>query len=418
MGVGGAGCSAAFAIAKAQGFDVNGCDIETTSPYLDKKLSNLVKTGHSPGHLVDVSVVVYSPAVVSLDSENEEITEARKKGLEVLSWDRFVAKELLKDRFVIAVAGTHGKGTVTAMIGVILEKAGLDPTCLVGAVVSSWGKNYRIGKSKYFVIEADEYSEKFLNFIPNIAVITNIEFDHPEYFKNFAHLEEAFKKFVDNLPINSSLVIGAGVNLENKKGETIKAVDPLELNLKMIGEFNQYNAALAAAVAEELNIKKEQIFKTLDNFKGLERRFEFIGDEKGVLVFDDYAHHPTAITKTLKAIREKFPDKKIRVVYQPHLYTRTKVFFDGFVKSFSEAPVDEIILVDIFAAREKNNVGISSGDLAKFIKGNKAKYLSSLDEAANYLAKNAAAGDVILTMGAGDIYKLPLNILKKLKGQS
>lgn len=418
MGVGGAGCSAAFAIAKYQGFNVTGCDLEQTSPYLDKKLKKFVKTGHDPKHLIDIGVVVYSPAVISLDEENKELAEAKKGGLEVLSWDQFVARELLKDKFVIAVAGTHGKGTVTAMIGVILEKAGFDPTCLVGAVVSDWGKNYRVGKSKYFVIEADEYSEKFLNFVPNIAAITNIEFDHPEYFKDLAHLQKTFKKFVDKLPDDSALVTGAGVDLENKNGNTIKASDPLKLDLKMLGEFNQYNAAVAYAVAEKLNIKEEQIFKTLEDFNGVERRFEFIGEEKGVLVFDDYAHHPTAITKTLKAVREKFPGKKIRVVYQPHLYTRTKVLFDDFVKSFSEARVDEVILVPIFAAREKNKVGISSGDLAKSIKGNRAKYLPSLDEAANYLVKNVAVGDVILTMGAGDIYKLPRKILKKLKGQS
>ncbi len=415
MGAGGAGCSAAFAIAKSQGFYVNGCDIEPTSPYLDKKLSNLVKTGHDPKHLIDISVVVYSPAVVSLDNENEEIIEARKKGLEVLSWDRFVANELLKDKFVIAVAGTHGKGTVTAMVGVILEKAGMDPTCLVGAVAADWGKNYRVGKSKYFVIEADEYSEKFLNFVPNIAAITNIEFDHPEYFKDFEHLQETFKKFVDKLPHDSALVTGAGVDLENKNGETIKATEPLKLDLKMPGEFNQYNAAVASAVAEKLNIKREQIFKTLENFKGVERRFEFIGEEKGVLVFDDYAHHPTAITKTLIAAREKFPDKKIRVVYEPHLYTRTKILFDDFVKSFSEAPIDEVIFVNIFAAREKNTVNISSCDLAKAIKGNKAKYIPSLDKTADYLAKSSVVGDVIFTIGAGYIYKLPRKIIKNLK---
>lgn len=415
MGVGGAGCSAAFAIAKYQGFNVTGCDLEPVSPYLDKKLKKFVKTGHDPKHLVDVGVVVYSPAIVSLDSENEEIIEARKKGLEVLSWDRFVANELLKDKFVIAVAGTHGKGTVTAMIGVILEKAGFDPTCLVGAVVSDWGKNYRLGKSKYFVIEADEYSEKFLNFVPNIAAITNIEFDHPEYFKDLEHLQETFKKFVDKLPYDSVLVAGAGVDLKNKNGETIKASDPLELDLKMPGEFNQYNAAVACAVAEKLNIKTEQIFKTLEGFKGVERRFEFVGEEKGVLVFDDYAHHPTAITKTLIAAREKFPDKKIRVVYEPHLYTRTKILFDDFVKSFSEAPIDEVIFVDIFAAREKNTVNISSRDLSKAIKGNKAKYIPSLDKTADYLAKSSVVGDVIFTIGAGYIYKLPRKIIKNLK---
>ncbi len=415
MGAGGAGCSAAFAIAKAQGFAVSGCDVEPSSPYLDKKLSDLVKTGHDPTHLEHSDTVVYSPAITSLDEENEELSEARKKGLTVLPWDKFVAQELLKDKFVIAVAGTHGKGTVTAMIGVVLEKAGLNPTCLVGAVAVDWRKNYRIGKSKYFVIEADEYSEKFLNFVPNIAVITNIEFDHPEYFKDFEHLLQSFKKFVVNLPENSALITGPGVEIENKKGETIKVSEPLNLDLKMPGEFNKINAALASTTAKKIGIDEELITKSLENFKGVERRFEFVGEERGVLVFDDYAHHPTAIAKTLQTARDKFPDKKIRVVYEPHLYTRTKILFDDFVKSFSEAPVDEVIFVDIFAAREKNTVNISSRDLAKAVKGNKAKYIPSLDEVANYLAKTAVAGDVVFTIGAGDIYQLPRNTLNKLK---
>jgi UDP-N-acetylmuramate--alanine ligase len=253
MGVGGAGCSAAFAIAEATGFQVSGCDKETNSPYLDRNLKKLVSAGHSSNHLGGVDTLVYSPAVTSLDVENEELSVARKKGLELLPWDQFVASYLLKDKFVIAIAGTHGKGTVAAMVGVILEKAGLDPTCLVGAIVVDWRRNYRVGKSKYFVVEADEYSEKFLNFSPKVGAITNIEFDHPEYFKDFDHLKETFKKFVDRLQVDSVLVVGPRVGFENKRGVTKKASEPLKANLQMLGEFNKINAAVAAAVAQELS---------------------------------------------------------------------------------------------------------------------------------------------------------------------
>ena len=417
MGVGGAGCSAAFAIAHAAGFQVSGCDQEETSPYLDKKLKRFVTIGHDSTHLKGVDAVVYSPAVTSLDSENEELRQARISGLKTSPWDEFVAAQFLKGKFVIAIAGTHGKGTVSAMVGVLLEKAGLDPTCLVGAVVVDWGKNYRIGKSKYFVIEADEYIEKFLNFSPNIAVITNIEFDHPEYFKNLDHLKKTFKKFVDKLQKDSVLVIGPGVDLENTNGKTKKITKSRELNLKMIGEFNQINAAVALSIAQELGIERHRSTKILENFRGLSRRFEFKGEEKGVLVFDDYAHHPTAVSETLKAVRDKFPEKKILVVYQPHLFTRTYVFFDDFVKSLSEAPVDEIILVDIFAARERNKSGVTSADLAKAVGRVKTKYAPSLEWAATYLAKEASVGEVVISMGAGDIYKLPDRLLEKLKGK-
>ncbi|OGY26266.1 MAG: hypothetical protein A2Z11_00485 [Candidatus Woykebacteria bacterium RBG_16_43_9] len=417
MGVGGAGCSAAFAIASSQGFQVTGCDIEKTSPYLDKRLKKFVSIGHDPAHLKNSEVIAYSPAVTSFDSDNEELVMARKRGLEVLPWDLFVAKELLKNKFVIAVAGTHGKSTVTAMVGVLLEKAGIDPTCLVGAIVVDWGCNYRVGESKYFVIEADEYSEKFLNFTPNIAAITNIEFDHPEYFRDFDHLKETFKKFADKLQEDSVLIVGSDVNLKNNNGKTNKVSGPADLNLKMVGGFNQKNAAIAAAVAQELGIEKDSIKKTLESFKGVARRFEFIGEEKGVLVFDDYAHHPTAISETLRAVREKFPDKKILVVFQPHLFTRTKVLFDDFVRSFTEAPVDKIILVDIFAAREKDEAAVSSLDLTRAIVGGKAKYIPSLEGAATYLVKEVSVGDVVITMGAGDIYRLPTRLLEKLEGK-
>jgi len=417
MGVGGAGCSAAYAIAKKFGYQVSGCDKEAGSPYLDEKISEDVFFGHSPNHLKDVEILVYSPAISVYDSDNEEMAYAEKRGLTTISWDRFLANYIVKDKFLIAVAGTHGKSTVTAMIGILLEKGGLDPSCLVGAVVNNWGCNYRFGKSKYFVIEADEYSEKLLQFNPDIAVITNIEFDHPEYFKNFENVTKTFKKFLNNLKKGSFLVTGPGVNLENPKGRTANIVKSEDFELKMIGEFNKVNASIAAIVARELLIDEKKIKSSLESFKGLSRRFEFKGEEKGVLVFDDYAHHPTAIAKTLQAAREKFPDRKIWVVFQPHLFSRTKILFDDFVLSLSNAGVDQIILVDIFAAREKDEGKISSASLAYAIGDKKAKYISDHEEVATYLTKNLSYGDVVITMGAGDIYKLSDRILEKLKGK-
>jgi UDP-N-acetylmuramate--alanine ligase len=417
IGAGGAGCSAAFAIAKNLGYGVSGCDREKDSPYLDKKLRSLVFLGHSKDHLNDVDTLIYSPAVTAFDEENEEIDSAKKKGIEVLGWDEFVAKKLAKNKFVIAVAGTHGKGTVTAMLGVILEKSGLDPTCLVGARVSDWDANFRVGKSKYLLVEADEYSEKLLKFSPNLAAITNIEFDHPEYFKDFNQMLETFKKFVSGLKKNSILVVGPGVALNNPNGETIQVSKPSDLNLKMIGEFNRINAAIATALAERLNIDEGVISKALENFKGVARRFEFKGEQKGVLIFDDYAHHPTAVSKTLKAARERFPDKKIWLVFQPHLFTRTKVLFDDFVAAFENIEADEVILVGIFAAREKDTGQLDSGDIAHAVKNRKIKYIPDFREAATHIANKISVGSVVVSMGAGDIYEFSPLLLEKLEGK-
>ncbi|OGY21655.1 MAG: hypothetical protein A2126_01930 [Candidatus Woykebacteria bacterium GWB1_45_5] len=414
MGVGGAGCSAVFAIAHSLGYQVSGCDKEKWSPYLDNKLAKLVSVGHSPDHLKGVDLLVYSPAIPAYDTQNEELLTAKKKGIEAVPWEQFVAKELLVDKFVIAIAGTHGKSTVTAMAAFILEKAGLDPTCLVGAIVNAWERNYRVGKSKYFVIEADEYSEKFLLFPADIAAVTNIEFDHPEYFADFEKLKAAFGKFVKTLKKGSILITGPKVGLENPNGETIQVSKPANFDLKMVGEFNQMNAAVAAAVAKKLVIREEIIQKALESFSGLVRRFEFKGEEKEVLVFDDYAHHPTAVLATSKAAREKFPNQKIWLVFQPHLFSRTKALFGEFVESFEKSPVDEIIITDIFGAREKDTGEVSSTDLVKTIKGKQVKYLPNIEEAATYITKEAFAGDIVITMGAGDIYKLPEMLLKKL----
>ena len=417
MGVGGAGCSATFSIAHRLGYSVSGCDQQSGSPYLDRKLAKLVSTGHSSSHLSGVDLLVYSPAVPAYDPQNEELKAAAERGIEAIPWEKFVAREILTNKFVIAVAGTHGKSTVTAMIGAILEKAGFDPTVLVGALVSDWGRNYRVGKSKYFVIEADEYGEKFLNFASDIGVITNIEFDHPEYFRDFDQLKAAFKKFVANMKKDSVLIAGSSVGLENPQGRTAHISEPEDWQLRMIGRFNKSNAQLAAVVARGLLIREEKIRKALEGFNGLARRFEFRGEEKEVLVFDDFAHHPTAVLETLKAAREKFADKRLWVVFQPHLYSRTKALFNEFISAFESSPVDKIILVNIFGAREKDTGEISSTDLARAIKGKEVIYFQALEEAATYLAKETFSGDIVICMGAGDIYKLPEILLRKLAGK-
>ena len=414
MGVGGSGCSAAFALAHHNGFEVSGCDLERDSPFLEHMMSKKVKVGHSRRHIESIDLLVYSPAIPSLDPDNDELSEATKKGIEAIPWEKFVADYLLENKFVIGVTGTHGKGTVTAMTVAILEKSGLDPSCLVGAVVIDWGKNYRVGASKYFVIELDEYKERFLSYHPNIAAITNVEFDHPEYFKDLKQLEKSFEKFTKNMKKDSVLILGSGVSLKNPNGETKIAKTIRNQNLKVFGGFNTKNASIAIAIAKELNISENKSKEALNKFSGIRRRFEFKGEEKGVLVFDDYAHHPTAVAAVLESLRGKFTDRRIWVVFQPHMYTRTKVFFDEFVQAFERSSADKIIFVDIFAAREEKNKNLSSKDLVRAIKNKETKYIPDFEYLANYLAKEASVDDIILVMGAGDIYKLPDLILEKL----
>ena len=414
MGVGGSGCSAAFALGFHNGFQVTGCDLDQNSPYLDKDLEKLVKNGHSSTHLADVDLLVYSPAIPLLDRANKELTSAQEKGIRKMPWEQFLAEYILPGKFLIAVSGVHGKGTTTAMIAAILEKAGFDPTCLVGAKVSSWGRNYRLGGSKYFVLEADEYKEKFLVYRPNLAVITNIDYDHPDYYKNLESVKQAFTKFVNNLKADSILVAGPNVNLKNPNGQTMQLETVENFNLKLPGSYNKLNASLASLAARSLDINEKIIREALENFPGLARRFEFRGVEKGVLVFDDYAVHPNEIGETIKAAREKFPKNTLWLIFQPHTFSRLKAFFGDFVSVFEDSPVDKIIFVDIFAAREKNDGTINSADLVKKIKKKEVRYIPSLDETAVYIAKHASASDVIMTMGAGDIYKLPIKVLKKL----
>ncbi len=416
MGVGGSGASAAFAIAKRLGYTVSGCDRSGDSPYLDSNLKKLTLVGHDPSHLADVDLLVYSPAVPLLDPENPEFVEAQKKGVETMTWEQFVGEELLKNKFVIAVSGTHGKGTTAAMVSQVLVDAGKDPTCLIGGTVVDWGKNWRVGKSKYFVIEADEYREKFLNYKADIAVIGNIGFDHPEYFESIEKVREAFIKFVRNTKERSILIEGSDVKLENPNGRTAVISQPVRFELKVPGNFNKMNAALSAAVGRELLVNEKRIKRSLEKFKGLKRRFEFVGEEKGVLVFDDYAHHPTAILETAKALREKFPDKKISLVFQPHTFSRTKKLFEDFVECFKKIPVDRIILLDIFTAREKDDKEISSKDFVKAVGGEKVKYIPDVEQAAVYLAKVATAGEVVIYMSAGD-WKFPNILLNKLRNK-
>jgi len=416
MGVGGSGASAAFAIAQKTGYTVSGCDKSEDSPYIDSQLKKFVVAGHDPAHLQDIDLLIYSPAIPLLDPENSELRQAKDKYIKAVSWEQFVGEELLDNKFVIAVCGTHGKGTIASMIAKIMIDAGLDPTCLIGGVLIEWEKNWRVGKSKYFIVEADEYRDSFLNYKPDIAVISNIDFDHPEYFENLAKTRASFDKFVKNSKPGSILIEGVDVKLENPYGRTAVVSDPVKFDLALLGSFNKMNAALAFAVGRELLIDSKKITKSLEKFKGLKRRFELVGKEKGIWVFDDYAHHPKAIEETAKAARQKFPDKKITLVFEPHTFSRTKSLFYQFVEVFKSIPVDRVILLDIFAAREKDEGLVNSQDLSKAVNIEKVEYIPTAEKAADFLVKELKNEEVVLYMSAGN-WQFPHILLSKLKNK-
>ncbi len=422
MGLGGAGISAVASFAKEAGYEISGCDIDTTSPFLESLKRNNTQffSEHSENHLDGIDFLVVSPAIESLDANNPELLNAKKKAIPVLIGEEFLAKYLIKDKKVIAVSGTHGKSTTTAMIGKILEDAGLDPAVLVGAVVSDWQANYRLGKGDYFVLEADEYQEKFLLYKPYVSVVTALEMDHPEYFKDIASVKSAFQKFINNTKSDGAVILGENIDLNStlKLIQQGKNFNTKNFSLKLIGEFNQENATLAFEVAKELGIEESVVKKSLENFSGVARRFELKGEVQGIKVYDDYGHHPTAIEATVKAAKQKFPDAKIWLIYQPHMFSRTKKLFEQFVDVFKNLGIHETVLVDIYAARQENTENIASSDIVSAVNLPNVSYKGDFEQTADYLVEKLTSDSILIVMGAGDIYKLSGLVLEKLNGKN
>lgn len=416
MGIGGAGASACAAIAVSAGFKVSGCDI-AKSGYLSKLTKIKIEIGHSKKHLKNCDLLIISPAILKFDPKNFEILEAKSRRIRVLTWQEFMGKFLQKGKRVITVAGTHGKSTTTAMISHILEDTGFDPTVEVGAVDLAWRKNFRVGDSKWFVCEADEYNNNFFNYQPEIAVISNIDWDHPDFFKDEESVFESFVSFIkQNHKLESLFVSPQAVGIkrflvelfgEKKAAEYLELVkfSEIKFKLKIPGEHNLTNANLAAAVVKRLGVQPLQIKNSLENFFGLERRLEFIGKLGKTKIYDDFAHHPAEIKATFEALTEQSPKASICLIFQPHTYSRTKAFFSDFVSTFKKTNLSKVVFTDIFASREKTDLGISSHDLAAAV-GNNAVYVSTLTGVADWISKNFQNFDLIATVGAGDIGKI------------
>jgi len=424
IGIGGIGVSALARYYLTLGHEISGSDLVSSeiTKALEKLGAKIFIGKHKAKNLPkDVDLVVYSPAV---EEKNPELKKVRKLKIKCQSYPQALG-ELTKNHYTIAVCGSHGKSTVAAMIGLILTKAKFDPTIILGTKLKEFGdSNCRVGKSKYLVIEADEYKESFLNYWPKIIVLLNIEYDHPDYFKNLRHYILAYKKFVSRLPKDGILVANKDdkntlstfkkrkriiwYSLKEKEGEKLRKI------LKIPGEFNVSNALAALKVARVLKISDKISFKVLSQFKGTWRRFEEKKVKTGNLQFtivNDYGHHPTQVKVTLEAAREKYRDKKIWCIFQPHQYQRTYYLFNEFVKVFKEHPVDKVIITDIYtvSGRESKEImrKVSAKKLVDTINKENVIYLPK-GKIINYLKKNLRGGEVVIIMGAGDIYNLAL----------
>lgn len=396
MGILGSGIAGVSALASQMGYKISGCDLKLE--------------GHSADHLKDVDLLVVTPAVFYQNSDNPEFLEGKKRGI-VVTWQEFLGKYLTTDKKVICIAGTHGKSTTTAMAGKLLEDAKLDPLVVIGAKMPNWNSSSRYGLGKYFVIEADEFYDNFLNYSPDIIILNNIEFDHPDYFKNEEALFESFEKFIKKLKGEKTLIVNSyskGVLklLENIDLENINLIkyniseNNLDLNLKVPGVHNVTNALGVVKLGEILNIDKNLVKSSLESFSGIGRRLELIGEENNISVYDDYAHHPTAITATLEALKSTDLKRRIWAVVEPHGFDRTHALLSLYENAFKNA--DKVIIGPIFKARDKETFGITPQILASKTNFDGALGVDSLDEIIKLVKKDIKPGDTILVMGAGN----------------
>ena len=411
IGIGGIGMSALAQLFTGEGKQVSGSDREAspTTELLESKGVHVVIGQHTENVPADAELVVYSDAV---PESNPERVRAKEFGIKQLSYFGALG-EVSTGRTTIAVAGTHGKTTTTAMLTKILVDAGKQPTAVIGSIVRDFGSNFVSGEHELFVVEACEYKDHLLEITPKILVITNLEWDHTDYFHSLGALQETFKKAVARVPADGVIIANpndanVAAVLGGAQAPVVDYTKETVPQLSLIGEFNAMNARAAAAAARALfpDISQSSIDTSLASFKGTWRRFEEKGTSKnGALVFDDYAHHPTAVRETIHAAKQKFADKKIVVAFHPHLYSRTHDLMDGFATAFDEA--SEVLLAPIYAAREEPIPGVTSEVLAQKIvaRGIAAHAYPSLDAVHDALE---VYGDdtLIITMGAGDIYKV------------
>lgn len=423
-------------------YTVSGSDAKSSK--ITEKLKDKgaeIYIGHDENNIKDVDLIVYTAAI---SSDNPEIVFAKENKIPLMDRAEFLGKIMLGHKYNIAVAGTHGKTTTTSMVSHIALEAKVNPTILVGGELDIINGNVLANNSDYFITEACEYKASFLKFHPYIGIILNIDEDHLDYYRDLNHIKDTFREFVMLIPHDGYIVANAddkdvmdvingcdctpltyGIENGEFKAKNIeysptgcgiydlyrndKKLYTIELNVP--GEHNILNSLSAICTAIALDLSIESIKDGLFNFRGTHRRFELKGSVDGVNVIDDYAHHPVEIIATLKAV-ENFPHNELYVIFQPHTYTRTITLFNDFVKAFDN--VDHLILADIYAAREKDTGVVSSQMLADAIskRGIECKNIHDSEEIIQYLKSNTKSGDLIMTIGAGDVNKIGEDYLK------
>ncbi len=432
--------SAIARVLMERGDQVSGSDLAMT-PFSEALAESDVPItiGHRAEAVVDADLVLASSAV---PDSNVELEAASQRGIQVLRRPAFLP-ELVEGYRTVAISGTHGKATTKAMIAWILDRAGLQPSFIIGGIPMDLRTNSRHGSGETFVIEADEYDRAFLGLHPAIAVITNVEHDHPDSYPSFEAYKAAFKTFVSGVqetvivglddPVAGALAptgltritFGLGDKAEWRaveiRGNDAGGVDFLAIRhgetmglvrLRLPGDHNVLNALGALATTHALHVEFAAARTALADFHGVERRFEILGERGGVTVIDDYAHHPSAIRATLAAARQRYTSAQIWAVFQPHTYSRTAALFDPLTRSFADA--DHVIVTDIYAAREEPMPGVSAGELASQIEGPDVRYVPELEEVAVELVERVKPNSVVVTLSAGDANRVGRLVLQGL----
>ena len=410
--------------------------------------------GHDPANVGEAEWVIRSSAI---PEDNPEVVAAQKAGIPVMKRSDFLGR-LMDEKLGIAVAGTHGKTTTTAMIAWALTELGSDPSYIVGGTLLNLGKNAHAGTGKVFVIEADEYDNMFLGLKPRIEIITNLEHDHPDCFPTFDDMLKAFQSFVELLPVDGTLIVSAddsgtaslvtrarkankeviaytirdeqtlnspkwirarGISPNSLGGFSFEVasnlgaeLDRVRVELQVPGRHNVSNALAVLVVIALLGLPPGQATKALQAFRGTGRRFEIRGEADGIVLVDDYAHHPSEIRATLAAARARYPQSRIWAVWQPHTYSRTKALFDGFSHAFGDA--DEVIVSEVYAAREAKE-DFSSSAVVKAMTHPSARFIASLEGISRFLIDNLRSGDVVLVLSAGDADSITREVLTMLQ---
>ena len=445
-GIGGISMSALAEIMISRGFTVTGSDSHETkiTDHLESLGAKIFYNQVAGNISSDIDVLIYTAAI---KQDNPELVKAKELGIPLLTRAEFLGQIMLNYPMAIGVSGTHGKTTTTSMLSQIMLEGNTDPTILVGGIMPAIHGNTRVGHSDKLITEACEYTNSFLSFKPNMAIILNVAADHLDFFKDLDDIRHSFRKFAELVPDDGFLVINSDIdNLEYfTDGLKCKVItvgsDPAKSDysatniefdqfakgsydlvvngeksfhvaLNVTGEHNIYNSLAAIAAAHAMGISDENIKAGLTQYGGTDRRFQYKGKVGDVTIIDDYAHHPDEITATIKTAKH-YPHKKMWVVFQPHTYSRTKSLLPEFGKALKEA--DAVVLADIYAAREKDTLGVSSLDVKKEIEkyGTEVHYYPSFSEIENFLLESCSPGDLLITMGAGDVVKIGEHLLGK-----